>query len=355
VANPRTDGFLRRCASARIGSPHSIALSPDGRHLYAASSYQVAILSHDPRTGALAEVGCLQSALSSSELGCSEAPGLAAGLRAVDVSPDGRHVYVATTLAVVVLTRDEDSGALTQIVGTSGCVADSRVRAPAGDEAQPEAAELSDCAPADGIPAPSSLRVSPDGRHVYVASGPGDFDGSGSLGAFSRDPRTGALRQLGTTRTRDGAELLDATLTPDGRTLYAATFGNLAVFARDRTSGALRQLPGRAGCIDASSPCTWVPFSMAEVHVAVSPDGRSVYAANGALLSALSSREDGSLRHCADGRAVTASTHQSNRTCRASRSVALAARRSSGQRGRCQAPTASTSTSSASCSAAEGS
>lgn len=238
----------------------------------------------------------MQSALSSSELGCSEAPGLAAGLRAVDVSPDGRHVYVATTLAVVVLTRDEDSGALTQIVGTSGCVADSRVRAAAGEEAQPEAAELSDCAPADGIPAPSSLTVSPDGRHVYVASGPGDFDGSGSLGVFSRDPRTGALRQVGTTRTRDGGELLDATLSPDGRTLYAATFGNLAVFARDRAGGALRQLPGRAGCIDASSPCTSVPFSMAEVHVAVSPDGHSVYAANGALLSAFSSREDGSLR-----------------------------------------------------------
>ena len=43
----------------------------------------------------------------------------------------------------------------------------------------------------------------------------------------------------------------DVVVSPDGRFVYAASFGNhaIAIFARNRRTGRLTQLPGRRGCL----------------------------------------------------------------------------------------------------------
>lgn len=86
------------------------------------------------------------------------------------VSPDGRSVYVASTLsdAVAVFDRDAATGALTQKAGTAGCVSET-----GGDGACTEGVAL------DG---PFSVAVSPDGRRVYLASAL-----AGAVAVFTRD------------------------------------------------------------------------------------------------------------------------------------------------------------------------
>ena len=102
-------------------------------------------------------------------------------------------------------------GALSQLRGSAGCVAD---------------AGHGGCARGRGIPSPISVAVSPDGRSAYVAS----F--SGAVGIFARDRRTGALRQprgragCVSRRGRGGGAggggprpLPFVTLSPDGRNI----------------------------------------------------------------------------------------------------------------------------------------
>ena len=109
---------------------------------------------------------------------------------------------------------------------------------------------------------PESVVVAPDGRNVYVGS-------YGGLAVFGRNPRTGALRQL---RGATGCVLAPAhaarcshrgarallwpavlAVSPDGRNVYAVTgssSGNaLLVFRRNLTTGALTKLGTRDGCI----------------------------------------------------------------------------------------------------------
>ncbi|OUD13564.1 beta-propeller fold lactonase family protein [Thioflexithrix psekupsensis] len=79
-----------------------MAVSPDGQHLYAASvvSSAVAVFSRDVNNGSLQFLQHFTNTdISDSGL---------AGASAVKVSPDGRHVYVAsrTDSAVTVLTRN---------------------------------------------------------------------------------------------------------------------------------------------------------------------------------------------------------------------------------------------------------
>ena len=167
-------------------------------------------------------------------------------------------------------------GALSQLRGSAGCVAD---------------AGHGGCARGRGIPSPISVAVSPDGRRGYAAS----F--SGAVGIFARDRRTGALRQLrgragcvsrrgrgGRARGRGLAPLRFVTVSPDGRSVYIFSLGGVvAVFARNRRTGAIRQLRARAGCLsaDGGAGCAHARVPR-HASVAVSPDGRSLYLAGGA-------------------------------------------------------------------------
>jgi 6-phosphogluconolactonase (cycloisomerase 2 family) len=178
-----------------------------------------------------------------------------ASARDVAISPDGGHVYVAGAddHAVAVFSRDGGTGALTFVeVQTNGVGGVS------------------------GLSIPLSVKVSPDGEHVYVAA----LGGPGSVVAFSRDTITGALtfvdtyvEGVGGIEGLSGASWL--TLTADGSRVYVVSLGvvdgALVTFSRDTGTGELtflgRERDGEAGV---------ETLSNAEA-VAVSPDDAHIY------------------------------------------------------------------------------
>lgn len=109
----------------------------------------------------------------------------------VAISPDGRFAYAAATSSnsIAVFSRDADSGNLTQLDGTDGCIAWD------GDP-------IDGCAEAHGLEGPTSLAMSPDGKNVYVTSFQLDTSSAtspviaGQLTSFSRDASTGVLSEI---------------------------------------------------------------------------------------------------------------------------------------------------------------
>jgi DNA-binding beta-propeller fold protein YncE len=176
---------------------------------------------------------------------------------------------------------------LRQLPGLDGCVI-------------PEHRKEEGCGRARGINYPQSLVVSPDGRDLYTAN----FF-LGSVAIFRLAPRTGAIAQLPGTAgcirqeetgdiCRDGRALAGATsiaISPDGRSVYATgqEDGGLAIFRRDRRTGALTQPVGRRGCVierGSYSHCQGATDFFGPLGVAVSPDGRAVYVIGDDLFAA---------------------------------------------------------------------
>src|SRR5919108_5848958 len=86
------------------------------------------------------------------------------------------------------------------------------------------------------------------------AGRPGD-SGSAPVGRLVQ-PRgeDGCIHRKGVNRCATGRFVTspeDVVVSPDGRFVYVASYGNnaIAIFARDRRSGHLRQLAGRRGCV----------------------------------------------------------------------------------------------------------
>ena len=282
------------CATTRgtyFAEGTMLALSPDGRNAYLAHAAGVATFARDRATGALSQLpgmaGCTLPTRTST---CAHARGIQAPQH-VAVSPDGRNVYVAAfnSAAVAVFSRDRTTGALSQPPGRAGCVSVRR------DEG---------CARGRALFGAQQLAIGQDGRNVYLAA-------QGGLSAFARDTQTGGLRQLpgrsgclGPARwgcavvRRQGQEAFSVALGPSGRDLYVGSTtcggppvgicsGSVTTFKRDRRTGALSRLRGRAGCTSERGErgCA-TGRALAFVHsLAVSRDGRSVYAAGGTNLA----------------------------------------------------------------------
>nr|MDJ0865777.1 beta-propeller fold lactonase family protein [Myxococcota bacterium] len=225
----------------------SVALSPDGSHVYVAGSrdYAVAVFERDPASGALGFVEVQQD-------GVGGVDGIA-GAQSVAVSPDGAHVYVAGEVdhALAAFRRDATAGSLEFVE-----------------------AEFDDVGGVDGLRGAWSVAVSPDGGQVYVA---GRFDDS--LAVFERDPATGTLgfvevHEEGVAGVEGLEEVLSVAVSPEGAHVYtAAREGDaVAVFERDRATGTLSfaevHVDGVAG----------VDGLWGAQAVAVSPDDAHVYA-----------------------------------------------------------------------------
>ena len=269
------------CGAGRaLSGPDVVAVSQDGDNVYVGSFFRNAVVAFTRNTssGALTQpsgaAGCIGG---TSADGC--APGLALGApEGLAISADGNDVYIAAALsnALAVLARDPATGALTQATDGSGCIAN---------------AALAGCTTGVQLGGANAVAISPDDGDVYVTSLT-----SNSLTSFTRTASNGHLtQQPGTSACAIyvlavGCSLGRALNAPeglavsgDGANVYAAAFtsGVLDVFNRDTTTGALLQKPRRAGCVTATAlPDCTRGRALSEVSsVAVSPNGRNVYAA----------------------------------------------------------------------------
>jgi 6-phosphogluconolactonase (cycloisomerase 2 family) len=255
-----------------------------------AASGAVGDLSYqDCISGETASAGCTQVAAATAD---GQSSGLAV-LSAIEASGDGRSVYAVSRgdAAVSHFRRNRNTGALTYI----GCISGETESAPACDQI-PGAASG---ATGSGMTNPDDLGLSPDGRSLYVASGPDD-----AVSVFRRNRQTGALSFAGCISGRDDVTpctlIADSTPTGtnsgldnlngvvvsrDGKSVYAvsSTDADVARFRRS-PDGSLDY----RGCIgaDSDTPCQQIPGAVAGGldtgfdslgELALSPDGRSLY------------------------------------------------------------------------------
>ncbi|MCK5378719.1 MAG: beta-propeller fold lactonase family protein, partial [Acidobacteria bacterium] len=194
-----------------LGGVRNLALSPDGRNLYAAGAADsaVAVFERDGATGALTYSEILQQ-------GVDGVDGLA-GVSDVALSHDGAHLYAAGPLsdAVAVFERQPSTGELLFIEMVSN-----------GD--------VHDLGMVEGLGGAAGLAVSADDTNVYIV---GESDNA--LAVFSRDTSTGELafiefHQSGSNGVSGIDGPLAVTLSDDDGQVYVAGAGSnsVAAFAR---------------------------------------------------------------------------------------------------------------------------
>ena len=226
TAAPTTD-----CATGTaLNAPEGMAISADGTDVYVASAASNALLTltRDPNTGALTQPtdgsGCIVNAALA---GCTTGAQLS-GANAVEVSADDGDVYVTSLLSnsVTSFTRT-DSAPLTQKAGTEGCLVFLKAVG---------------CSMGHAMSEPEGVAVSPDGANVYATS----FS-SGAIDVLDRDADTGSVMQKagkagclakpkvkGCTRARRTRGASSIAVSPDGRHVYAVAFNSnsISIFNR---------------------------------------------------------------------------------------------------------------------------
>jgi 6-phosphogluconolactonase (cycloisomerase 2 family) len=229
-----------------LDGPQALTISPDGLHLYVASEIEgaVTLFSRNTSTGALTWVAVYKDGVGGNEY--------LAGAYDVAVSPDGKHVYVASYLedAITVFLRNAGTGELTRLY----VIEDGGFNPPFLDGA-------------------NALLVSPDNNFVYVVSRLDD-----TLSVFERNTTTGGLtwrsHYIDGIRDVDGLDgARGIAIDPAGGAVYVASQYDdaLAYFLRDPGNGLLTfvraykdNTPGIDGLETADA-------------VSVSPDGKTIY------------------------------------------------------------------------------
>lgn len=225
----------------------SSAVSPDGKHLYAAGTYgdTLAVFSRDINTGRLTFIEALKDDQ-------GDINGLNS-VRSVSVSPDGKHVYAAGTYdnALAIFSRNSNSGELTFVD-----------------------AIIDDQNSIDGLNAVTFLTVSQDGHHVYAA---GSQDNA--IAVFSRDVTTGYLNFIeaiknGQDQVHGLRGVCAIIISPDGNRVYAASWADdtLVKFTRDKNTG---MLTFDEALVDGQQSENLDSV----VSIAISPNGKYLYAA----------------------------------------------------------------------------
>jgi 6-phosphogluconolactonase (cycloisomerase 2 family) len=254
-----------------------LVISPDGESLYAISEDDNAVsrFRRNTDTGALTPRGCIDD----TEFGVDNCGDSTGGLErpgAIDISPDGKYVYVVTEgdNAIVRFRRDPQTGALTP----RGCIEDNEV----GD---------SECADTTtGLLTVSGLAMSPNGKSLYTTS-----EGDEAITRFKRDTQTGALTPKGCIEDNEAeaVECADSTVglesvtsvvvSPDGESVYAASEHDSALvrFNRDTGNGALTP----RGCIEdddfAALECARTGKALGSAEgIVISKNGKTIYVAS---------------------------------------------------------------------------
>jgi DNA-binding beta-propeller fold protein YncE len=115
------DGSGGLCANppGSLATPNGLSLSPDGTALYVAVSHGVTVLDRAPG-GQLSYAGCISNNGSGGVCGTDPGPALN-DMRSLAVSPDGRSLYVASSPPGAVTVFDRAAGGQ---ITYAGCVSD---------------------------------------------------------------------------------------------------------------------------------------------------------------------------------------------------------------------------------------
>lgn len=265
------------CTRGRaLVAPDVVVVSPDGRNVYVGSFFgnAVAVFDRDRGTGALTQPGDDSGCIAEAVSGCTQ--GIALGApEGMAISANGARVYVAGALSnsLAVLARDRSSGALSQATDGSGCIVD---------------APLTGCTTGFQISGANAVAVSPSGGDVYMTSlfsNSVTSFGRSESGAFAQKPGTSGclvwLRAVGCSFGRALSSPEGLAVSPDGENVYVAAFATGAIDVLDRTgeSGAVAQKVGRPGCLAPRSVpgCTHARALRGASSIALSPDGRYLY------------------------------------------------------------------------------
>ncbi|MEO0778460.1 MAG: beta-propeller fold lactonase family protein [Bacteroidota bacterium] len=276
-----------------LSGADDLALSPDGRHIYAAGSGDgaIAIFERDELSGEMTFVDTVTANLSG-------------GIESVMVSPDGAYVYSVSFWddQINVFERDAMTGELTKVqvltdtedgvVGLDGVnnlttSSDGSFVYATGfwegtlvvfsrDENTGMLSYVESFADnengVDGLNRPAGVTISPDGQSLYLSGASDD-----AIAWFSRNPDQGTLTFEGVYRNTDpNISYLDApsglVVSPDGSKVYVATNRSnaLVTFDRDET-GALSY---REAMVDAVDEVTGLEGAN---EVAISSDGLYIY------------------------------------------------------------------------------
>jgi DNA-binding beta-propeller fold protein YncE len=262
-------------AGQALVAPDVLVISRDGKSVYAGSFFgnAVAVFTRDTSSGSLTQpsgsAACIAEAIS----GC--ATGIALGSpEGLAISGDGSTVYVGSALsnAVAILSRDPSTGALAQATDGSGCITN---------------APVSGCTTGVQLGGANAVALSSDNRQAYVtdllSNSVTSFNRSSTGGLTQKQDTTGCLVFLSAVgcsfgRAMSAPEGID--VAPDGKNVYVAAFntGAIDVLNRDRATGRVAQKPGLAGCLGRSTGCKPARATRGASSIAISPDGRNVYA-----------------------------------------------------------------------------
>jgi DNA-binding beta-propeller fold protein YncE len=273
-------------------APNSVAVSPDGRNVYATSRDGASVVAfhRNRKSGALKQ-------LPPSASGCISGlpiPGCTAGRGVkwpdvVVVSPDGKNVYVGDFAGsgVTSFSRAGGSGALTQLSGTAGCITE------AGSEG---------CAKGMQMDHIEGMAINPSGSTVYAAAAFGS-----AISILQRNASTGELTQAtngngciaveavsGCAQGYQFAGVNALVVSPKGGNVYATSLtsnsvtmfrptegGGLAQPARPQGENIPEGLGNPAGCLVylRAPGCSFGRAMSVPEGLALSPDGANLYVA----------------------------------------------------------------------------
>jgi 6-phosphogluconolactonase (cycloisomerase 2 family) len=206
-----------------LAGASSVAVSPDGRHIYVtgANDNAIAVFSEpsaqSEMSGFALPLFFMKLANGDLDTSLNVVSGLT-GASSVEVSPDGLHVYVTgeTDNSITVFSRTPETGDLTFVESLTDSGQDSMGNT------------------VENLLAPASVSISPDGTTVYVAA-----SGSDAVTLFNRDASSDSLTFLETLSSGDtdgagttvvglnGVSSIFASV--DGQHVYASGTGDDAV------------------------------------------------------------------------------------------------------------------------------
>ena len=235
-----------------LNGVNSIAISPDGKHLYAASEgdFSLAFFRRNTSDGQLTFVELYRD-------DSGDIDGLD-GAKSVVISPDGEYVYAGgrDDRAVSTFSRNITSGKLTFI----------------------QMFDLGQYNSGDVV----STIISPDARDLLISTDEGQANNGGyvtsAIWQSRLDPNTGKLTDEGEIyqddyQVDDLGGLIAMAMSPDGKHLYAtASFDNaLVVFSRNASDGLLTFVESKVHREDGDDGLA------GPISVFLSPNGSHVY------------------------------------------------------------------------------